>query len=462
MGIAITALRKILRDVNPEVTFEVIRKRTLREMGEEFEEEFGRDSYNKKNQSNNTPTTREKSPEAVMRNPKAALSNYNPANIHPYFDPSSPLLLSPVLSEFTQNITQSAFAGEIDPVIGRDSEVERVLQILSRRRKNNPILLGEPGVGKTAVAEGLALEIIGGYVPTVLQGKNVITLDLGLIIAGSRYRGDFEKRLKRVIMDVQITRVYILVIDEVHTLVGAGAAEGSLDASNILKPALARGEFQCIGATTLSEYRKYIEQDAALARRFQSVIVKEPSVEDTIRILGGIRDKYEKHHHVHISQNAIEDAASLSSKYINDRYLPDKAIDIIDEACSRVRVGYEMVPDICQIFEDRLTSISREKESTYRDQDWATAITLLREEVEAIQNANSFLYRVFEKLKQDKKIWIIRSLQQRYQFLLNGTGLIVKEWQLVAAIFENEKNLEEEKRFIELLQTHLKKLETVA
>ena len=438
-GIAITALRKILRDVNPEVTFEVIRKRTLREMGEEFEEEFGRDSYNKKNQSNNTPTTREKSPEAVMRNPKAALSNYNPANIHPYFDPSSPLLLSPVLSEFTMNITQLAFAGEIDPVIGRDSEVERVLQILSRRRKNNPILLGEPGVGKTAVAEGLALQIIGGYVPQGLQGKNIITLDLGLIIAGSRYRGDFEKRLKRVISDIQLTQCYILVIDEVHTLVGAGAAEGSLDAANILKPALARGEFQCIGATTLSEYRKYIEPDAALARRFQSVIVAEPSVDDTINILVGIRDKYELHHGVQITQNALEEAVVLTSRYVNDRYLPDKAIDIIDEACARVRLGYELIPNICNEFEDQLASICREKEASYTDKDWLTALSLLRDEIKFVQQFLRFLYELIGKLKEDKKIWIIRGLQQRYQFVLKGIGPLLKEWDLVLSLYDNEQ-----------------------
>ena len=448
-GIAITALRKILRDVNPEVTFEVIRKRTLREMGEEFEEEFGRDSYNKKNQSNNAPTTRESTPEAVMRNPKAALNNYNPADIHPYFDPTSPLLLSPVLSEFTMNITQLAFAGEIDPVIGRDSEVERVLQILSRRRKNNPILLGEPGVGKTAVAEGLALQIIGGYVPQGLQGKNIITLDLGLIIAGSRYRGDFEKRLKRVISDIQLTQCYILVVDEVHTLVGAGAAEGSLDAANILKPALARGEFQCIGATTLSEYRKYIEPDAALARRFQSVIVAEPSVDDTINILVGIRDKYELHHGVQITQNALEEAVVLTSRYVNDRYLPDKAIDIIDEACARVRLGYELIPNICNEFEDQLASICREKEASYTDKDWLTALGLLRDEIKFVQQFLRFLYELIGKLKEDKKIWIIRGLQQRYQFVLKGIGPLLKEWDLVLSIYDNDQLIQNLKAITE-------------
>jgi len=436
-GIAITALRKILRDVNPEATFEMIRKRTLREMGEEFAVEFN--FSQKDNSSTETEDLQNLNPETTaMINPNG-LKDFSPADLHPYFDPQAPLLLSPVLNEFTTNITQMAFAGDIDPVIGRDSEVERVLQILSRRRKNNPILLGEPGVGKTAVAEGLALQIIAGNVPLVLQGKNIITLDLGLIIAGSRYRGDFEKRLKRVISDVQLTQCYILVIDEVHTLVGAGAAEGSLDAANILKPALARGEFQCIGATTVSEYRKYIEPDAALARRFQSVVVNEPSVDDTINILVGIRDKYESHHGVQITQNALEEAAVLSSRYINDRYLPDKAIDIIDEACSRVRLGYELIPNICNEFEDQLAAICREKEATYSDKDWLTALGILREEIKFVQQFLTFLYELIGKLKEEKKIWIIRGLQQRYQFILKGIGPLLKEWDIVLAIYDNER-----------------------
>ena len=436
-GIAITALRKILREVNPDITFENIRKRTLKEMGEEFEEEFGRETYRGKQTSKNSPS-KQKKLEPGNKEQKSS-SEYSPADVHPYFDPDAPLLLSPVLNEYTTNITQMAFAGEIDPVIGRDTEVERVLQILSRRRKNNPILLGEPGVGKTAVAEGLALQIIGGYVPTSLQGKNIITLDLGLIIAGSRYRGDFEKRLKRVISDVQLTQCYILVIDEVHTLVGAGAAEGSLDAANILKPALARGEFQCIGATTLSEYRKYIEPDAALARRFQSVLVKEPSVDDTIQILVGIRDKYEEHHGVQITQNALEEAAVLTSRYVNDRYLPDKAIDIIDEACSRVRLGYELIPDICNQFEDHLAALCREKDAAYADKDWLTALAALREEIKFVQQFLRFVYDLIDKLKEQKKIWIIRGLQQRYQFILKGTGPLLKEWDIVLSIYDNEK-----------------------
>jgi len=437
-GIAITALRKVLQDVNPDVTFDTIRKRTLREMGEEFDEEFGRGKPRDKTSPTSGTSNLAPSVPDFTKDPNS-LEEYDPAMIHPYFDPNSPLLLSPVLDEYTQNITQMAFAGEIDPVIGRDIEVERVLQVLSRRRKNNPILLGEPGVGKTAVAEGLALQIIGGQVPMPLQGKNIITLDLGLLIAGSRYRGDFEKRLKRVISDIQLTKCYILVVDEVHTLVGAGAAEGSLDAANILKPALARGEFQCIGATTLAEYRKYIEPDAALARRFQNVFVKEPSVDDTISILVGIRDKYEAHHSVQITQNALEEAAVLTSRYINDRFLPDKAIDAIDEACSRVRLGYELIPNICNEFEDQLAYLCREKDAAYADKDWSTALDVLRSEIKFVQQFLNFTYDLIGKLREQRKIWVIRGLQQRYQFILKGTGPMLKEWEIVLAIYDNEQ-----------------------
>jgi len=435
-GIAVTALRKILQEVNPDVTFDIIRRRTLREMGEDFDEEFRRPPSTEEEFTRYMEEKRRQMDQ--LRNP-GQLQQFDPAQIHPYFDPGAPLLLSPVLNEFTQNITQLAFAGQIDPVVGRDVEVERCLQILSRRRKNNPILLGEPGVGKTAVAEGLALQIITGNVPSPLQGKNIITLDLGLIIAGSRYRGDFEKRLKRVIADIQLTQCYILVVDEVHTLVGAGAAEGSLDAANILKPALARGEFQCIGATTISEFRKYIEPDAALARRFQSVMVDEPSVDDTISILGGIRDKYESHHCVQITQDALEEAAILSSRYINDRYLPDKAIDIIDEACSRVRLGYELIPNILTGFEDQLAAICREKDAAYVDKDWKTGLELLREETKIVENFLNIIYDLLAKLREQKKYWVVRSMKQRYQFILKGNEPLLKEWQLVVDIDENEK-----------------------
>jgi len=451
-GIAITALIRILEEESPDITLDIIREKTLDLMSEELAQETGRRLIRKRtvftNDLNGNPIRDvvQDDEEVVFSDPFEEDANFieigteqslDSKYLHPYFDPNSPLLLSPVLNEYTQNITRMAFAGDIDPVIGRDKEVERCLQILARRRKNNPILLGEPGVGKTAVAEGLALEIIGGNVPSILQGKNVITLDLGLIIAGSRYRGDFEKRLKRVIFDVQLTKCHILVIDEVHTLVGAGAAEGSLDAANILKPALARGEFQCIGATTISEYRKYIEPDAALARRFQPIMVKEPSVDDTIRILVGIRDKYETYHSVVITQNALEEAAVLSSRYINDRHLPDKAIDIIDEACSRVRVGYEMIPSLCQLFERTLTVLILDKEIAYYDGDWVSALSSLREEIKYTQYFIKFLYKLIDELKKKKKIWIIRALQQRYQFIFTGIRSQLKEWEIVVSLCEN-------------------------
>ncbi len=244
------------------------------------------------------------------------------------------------LAEFGTNLTQLATDDKIDPVVGREQEIERVIQILGRRSKNNPVLIGEPGVGKTAIAEGLAQRIISQDVPELLREKQVISLDLGQLVAGTRFRGEFEERLKQVMAEVRQTGNIILVIDEVHTLVGAGSAEGGMDAANLLKPALARGELQCIGATTLDEYRKYIEKDAALERRFQPVIVEEPSVEDTIEILRGIRSRYEEHHRLVISDEAVTAAAQLSDRYISDRYLPDKAIDLIDEAGSRVRLRH--------------------------------------------------------------------------------------------------------------------------
>ena len=240
----------------------------------------------------------------------------------------------PTLDEFGRNLNEMVRQGKIDPVIGRDTEIERVIQVLCRRTKNNPALLGEPGVGKTAIAEGLAQRIVNGNVPELLKNKEIITLDMGSLVAGSKYRGDFEERLKKIMDEVKADQNVILFIDEMHTLIGAGSAEGALDAANILKPELARGDIQCIGATTLDEYRKHIEKDAALERRFQPITVNEPTQEDAIAILKGIRDKYEAHHNVEISDDAIEAAVKLSSRYITDRFLPDKAIDLIDEAAS--------------------------------------------------------------------------------------------------------------------------------
>jgi ATP-dependent Clp protease ATP-binding subunit ClpC len=245
---------------------------------------------------------------------------------------------TPTLDEFGLNLTQAAQENRLDPVVGREKEIERVIQILGRRTKNNPVLIGEPGVGKTAIAEGLAIRISNADVPEILSDKKIVMLDIGLLVAGTKYRGEFEERLKKIMDEIRAAGNVMLVIDELHTLIGAGAAEGAIDAANILKPALARGELQCIGATTMDEYRKHIERDAALERRFQPVIIDPPSVEETIEILRGLRPKYEEHHRLTISEEAIDQAAKLSDRYISDRYLPDKAIDLIDEASSRVRL----------------------------------------------------------------------------------------------------------------------------
>ncbi|HBB36264.1 MAG TPA: ATP-dependent Clp protease ATP-binding subunit ClpC [Cyanobacteria bacterium UBA8803] len=280
---------------------------------------------------------------------------------------------TPILDECGINLTQLAIAGKLDPVVGRQQEVERMIQILGRRIKNNPILIGEPGVGKTALAEGLAQRIINKDVPSCLQDKQVLTLNMGFLLAGTKYRGEFEERLKAIIAEIKACRSVILFIDEIHTLVGAGAVSGTLDAANILKPALARGELQCIGATTLDEYHKYIEQDAALARRFQSVMVNEPSVEETIQILYGLRDRYEQHHKLKISNLALEAAAKLSNQYICDRYLPDKAIDLIDEAGSRVRILNSKVPSVAKSLNQELCQVLKDKEKAVALQEFSKA-----------------------------------------------------------------------------------------
>ena len=251
---------------------------------------------------------------------------------------------TPTVDQLGINLTDASRAGKLDPVIGREKEIERVIQILGRKTKNNPALIGEPGVGKTAIAEGLAHRIVAGDVPESLLNKRVLTLDIGSLVAGTKYRGEFEERLKKIIEELRNTNDAVLFIDELHTLVGAGAAEGAIDAANILKPPLSRGELQCIGATTLDEYRKYIERDAALERRFQPVMVEEPTLEQTIEILLGIRERYEQHHKVRITDEAVKAAADLSTRYITDRHLPDKAIDLIDEAASRVRLRHSSAP----------------------------------------------------------------------------------------------------------------------
>jgi len=279
----------------------------------------------------------------------------------------------PTLEEFGRNLNELVRQGKIDPVIGRATEIERVIQVLCRRTKNNPALLGEPGVGKTAIAEGLAQRIISGNVPELLKEKEVFTLDMGSLVAGAKYRGDFEERLKKIMDEVKADKNIILFIDEMHTLIGAGSAEGSLDAANILKPELARGDIQCIGATTLDEYRKHIEKDAALERRFQPITVNEPTQEDAIEILKGIRDKYEAHHNVEISDEAIEAAVKLSSRYITDRFLPDKAIDLIDEAASRVRLQTYTAPPDVKALEEEIERLGKEKEAAVMAQEYEKA-----------------------------------------------------------------------------------------
>src|SRR5437870_3821937 len=283
---------------------------------------------------------------------------------------------SKLLDQFGRNLTRQAAEGKSDPVVGRQTEIERVMQILSRRQKNNPVLIGEPGVGKTAVVEGLAQRIANGQVPELLKGKQIYTLDLAALVAGSKYRGEFEERLKKVMKEIQQRGDIILFIDELHNLVGAGAAEGAIDAASILKPALARGELQTIGATTLDEYRKYLERDAALERRFQQIRVDEPSVDDTVQILRGLRDRYEAHHRVRITDDALHAAASLADRYIQDRHLPDKAIDLIDEAGSRMRIRSMSAPPRYRELEDEIEKVRKDKEDAIENQEFEKAASL--------------------------------------------------------------------------------------
>ena len=311
------------------------------------------------------------------------------------FDPSSNASDS-MLKEFGTDLTKKAKDGKLDPVIGRAGEIERVMQILSRRQKNNPLLIGEPGVGKTAIAEGLAQLIVADQVPDIIRNMRIVTLDVSALVAGSKYRGEFEERLKKCIKEVEQAGDIILFIDELHTLIGAGAAEGSIDAAAILKPPLSRGEIQIIGATTLDEYRKHLEKDSAFERRFQTVLVKEPSEEQAVRILEGLRDRYEAHHHVHFTDEALHAAVSLSDRYIQDRFLPDKAIDVLDEAGARMRIRNMVLPEEVQKIADELRSVRNQKDDAIAKQDFKCADTLHEKEVE-LQNKRDEAQKAWEE-----------------------------------------------------------------
>lgn len=332
----------------------------------------------------------------------------------------------PTLASYGRNLTALAKEGKLDPIIGRDAETERVIQILARRQKNNPCLIGEPGVGKTAVVEGLAKRIADGNIPEMLRNKTIVTVDIPSMIAGAKYRGEFEERLKNVMAEVAKRPDIILFIDEIHTLVGAGAAEGALDAANILKPALSRGEMQLIGATTIAEYRKNIEKDAALERRFQSVMVGEPSPEDAVRILRGLRDRYEAHHKLKISDDAIEAAVSLSARYINDRHLPDKAIDLMDEAASRLRISrYTSPPDV-KALEARVDTLCREKEEAIKAQDFETAARL-RDEEQALRDELRRETTAWQENRRDAALTVTR--EDIADIVTAWTGIPVRQME---------------------------------
>ncbi|WP_058486911.1 ATP-dependent Clp protease ATP-binding subunit [Defluviitalea phaphyphila] len=324
---------------------------------------------------------------------------------------------TPTLDQFSRDLTVMAREQKFDPIIGRDKEIERVIQVLSRRTKNNPCLVGEPGVGKTAIAEGLAQKIVEGNIPEILKNKRVVSLDLSAMVAGSKYRGEFEDRIKKALDEIRASGDVILFIDELHTIIGAGAAEGAIDASNILKPSLARGEIQVIGATTLDEYRKYIEKDAALERRFQPVKVEQPTEEEAIEILKGLRDKYEAHHQVHITDGAIEAAVRLSSRYITDRFLPDKAIDLVDEAASRVRLRTFTAPPIVKELEEKLEELEKEKEAAIKTEEYEKA-----GEIKKKQN------EIKAKLEKEKDTWKASNTKSNQIVTEEEIADIVSSW----------------------------------
>ncbi|MFT4415692.1 ATP-dependent protease ATP-binding subunit ClpC [Fredinandcohnia humi] len=324
---------------------------------------------------------------------------------------------TPTLDSLARDLTAIAREGSLDPVIGRSKEIQRVIEVLSRRTKNNPVLIGEPGVGKTAIAEGLAQQIVNNEVPETLRDKRVMTLDMGTVVAGTKYRGEFEDRLKKVMDEIRQAGNIILFIDELHTLIGAGGAEGAIDASNILKPSLARGELQCIGATTLDEYRKYIEKDAALERRFQPIQVDEPSVEESILILKGLRDRYEAHHRVSISDESIIQAVKLSDRYISDRFLPDKAIDLIDEAGSKVRLRSYTAPPNLKELEQKLEEVRKEKDAAVQSQEFEKAASLRDTE-----------QRLREQLEETKKSWKEKQGQENSEVTVDDIAMVVSSW----------------------------------
>jgi len=370
------------------------------------------------------------------------------------------------LERFTRDLTALAAKGSLDPVIGRDDEIRRVIQVLSRRTKNNPVLIGEPGVGKTAIVEGLAQRIVEGDVPETLKEKRVVALDMGSLIAGAKYRGEFEDRLKAVIKEITDSEgQIILFIDEMHTLVGAGAAEGAVDASNMLKPPLARGELRCIGATTINEYRKYIEKDAALERRFQPIVVEEPSVEDTISILRGLKEKYEVHHGVRIKDSAIVAAATLSHRYITDRFLPDKAIDLIDEATSKLRIEIDSMPDEIDELQRKITQLEIEREALKKEKDPASLDRLEKLEAE-LTKLNSEKEEMIAHWKKEKEaITRIREIKEQIEVTKAEAQIAEREGDLAKAaelkygkLVELEKALEEENKKLATLQQDSKML----
>ena len=349
---------------------------------------------------------------------------------------------TPTLNQFGEDLTKKAEEGKLDPIIGRKEEIERVIQILSRRTKNNPCLIGEPGVGKTAAVEGLAEKIVSGDVPEVLKDKRVVTLDISGMVAGAKYRGDFEERIKKALDEVKKAGDVILFIDEIHTIVGAGAAEGAIDAANILKPMLARGEIQLVGATTLNEYRKYIEKDAALERRFSTVIVNEPSEKDTVQILKGIRDKYEAHHNVKITDEAIEAAVKLSVRYVNDRFLPDKAIDLIDEAASRARLKTFTEPDSLKQMQEEIEKIKNEKEEAVINQKFEKAAEL-RDKEKTLK----------EKFEKEQNKWKNKNTKAIVTITEENIAEVIASWTGIPA----KKITEDENEKLKNLETELHK-----